>query len=203
MPLFQKHKPLPLEGLLQSELAESDAFFEGHGISKEMATQDPKATRKRFLELLDKCVNEKTFNKVWVYCLLGTLYYAEGRLQETIALYSRAASEYPTDPRAYYSLGTIYYGISQATETSRVLDSTDVQDYPWEMQERMRRIRQFQEENQQLVQAFRESKLVASWEEAAKLALQYFRKTLACNISNEDKRRVQTHIRIIEVQSGL
>ncbi len=203
MPLFQKHKPLPLEGLLQSELVESDAFFEGHGISKEMATQDPEASRKRFLELLEKCVNEKTFNKVWVYCLLGTLYYAEGRLQETIALCSRAASEYPADPRAYYSLGSIYYGLSQATETGKLLDGTDVQDHPWEIQEWMRRIRQFQEENQQLVQAFRESKLAASPEEAAKLALQYFRKTLVCNISNEDKRRVQTHIRIIEVQLGL
>lgn len=199
MPLFQKQKPLPLDRLLQSELMESDAFFESHGISKEMATQDPEGTRQRFRQYLEECVNQNPFNKAWVYHLLGMLYSAEGKLQETVSLCSRAASEYPTDPRAYYSLGTIYYGISQATETDKSLNRTDVQDHPWEIQERMRRIRQFQEENQQLVQAFRESKLAASPEEAAKLALKYFRKTLVCNISNEDKNRVQTHIRIIEV----
>lgn len=202
MPIFQKHKPLPLDGLLESELAESDAFFESHGISKEMATQDPEGTRQRFRQYLEECVNQNPFNKVWVYHLLGMLYSAEGRLEKMVSLYSRAASEYPSDPRAYYSLGTIYYGISQATETSKGLDSTDVHDFPWEIQERMLRVRQFQEENQQLVQAFRESKLTSP-EEAAKLALQYFHKTLACNISNEDKHRVQTHIRIIEVRLSL
>jgi len=198
MPLFQKQKPLPLDGLLQSELVESDAFFESHGISKEMATQDPEGTRQRFRQYLEECVNQNPFNKVWVYHLLGMLYSAEGKLQETVSLCSRATSEHPADLRAYYFLGTIYYGISQATETSKSLNRTDVQHAPWEIQELMRQNREFQEENQQLVQAFRESKLTSP-EEAAKLALKYFRKTLVCNISNDDKRRVQTHIRIIEM----
>ena len=44
------------------------------------------------------------------------------------------------------------------------------------------------------------SKLTASPEEAVKLALKFFRETLACNISNDDKHRVQTHIRIINAQ---
>ena len=126
------------------------------------------------------------------------LYSAEGKLQETVSLCSHATSEYPTDPRAYYFLGTIYYGISQATETDKSLNRTDMQHAPWEIQELVRQNREFQEENQQLVQAFRESKLTSP-EEAAKLALKYFRKTLVCNISNDDKRRVQTHIRIIEM----
>lgn len=199
MPLFQKHEPLPLDGLLQSELAESDAFFESHGISKEMVTRDPERTRQLFRQYLEEYVNQNRFNKVWVYYLLGTLYWAEGKLAEVVSVYSRAAAEYPQDPRAYYSLGAIYYGISQATETERNLHSLDIGSYPIEIQERMCRVRQFQEENQQLVQAFRESKLVASREEAAMLALKYFQKTLVCNISNDDKRRVQTHIRIIEV----
>ena len=132
-----------------------------------------------------------------------TLQVNEGKLEEAVAMYSRATQDYPTDPRAWYSLGIIYYGISQETQTSKVLDSADVRRYPWEIQELVHHVREFQDENQQLVQAFRESKLVASWQEAAKLALQYFRKTLACNISNEDKRRVQTHIRLIEVQLTL
>ncbi|MDP2729963.1 MAG: tetratricopeptide repeat protein [Dehalococcoidales bacterium] len=186
---------------MQSELAESDAFFESHGISKEMTTQDPEGTRQRFRQYLEECVNQNPFNKVWVYHLLAMLYYAEGKLEETAALCSRAASEHPTDPRAWYYLGTIYYGISQATETSKVLDSADVQDFPSEIRERIRRIHHFQKENQQLVQAFRESKLTSP-EEATKLALKYFRKTLVCNISNEDKSRVQTHIRIIEARQS-
>jgi len=48
MPLFQKSEFLPLEGLLASELVESDAFFKSHGIYKEMVAQDPEGTRQRF-----------------------------------------------------------------------------------------------------------------------------------------------------------
>jgi hypothetical protein len=202
MPLFQRQKPLPLDGLLQSELVESDAFFESHGISKEMATQDPEGTRQLFRQYLEECVNQNHFNKVWVYHLLVImLYSAEVKLEKIVSLFSRAASEHPADPRAYYSLGTIYYGIYE--ETLKPLTRADVQHAPWEIQELARQYREFQEENQQFVKACRESKLAASPEEAAKLALQHYRKTLACNISNDDKRRVQTHIRLIEVQLSL
>lgn len=200
MPRFQKHNPLPLDRLSQSELVESDTIIEGLGISKVTISRDAKAARQRFRAHLEELVSRKPTSKVWMFHMVGGLYYEEGKLEEAVAMYSRATQDYPTDPRAWYSLGIIYYGISQETQTSKVLDSADVRRYPWEIQELVHHVREFQDENQQLVQAFRESKLVASWQEAAKLALQYFRKTLACNISNEDKRRVQTHIRLIEVQ---
>lgn len=199
MPLFQKHKPLPLEGLLESEKVHSEAFLKGHGISIETANQDIEATRQRVRVLLEDCVNRNQFNKLWVYNLLSTLYFKEVKLKEIVALCLRAALEHPTDPRAYYSLGTVYYGISQAAETEKTL-GIDTHDWPWEMQEMMRQNREFVEQNQQLVQAYRNSGLAASRDESAKLALKYFHKTLMCNISSEDKRRVQTHIRIIEAQ---
>jgi tetratricopeptide (TPR) repeat protein len=189
MPLFQKHKPLPLEGLLKSELVESDAFLEGHGIPKKMANQDVEATRQRVRVLLEARVNRNHFNKMWVYNLLSTLYFSEGKLKETVALCLRAALEHPTDPRAYYCLGAVYYGLSQETDTEKSLAGIDVKE--------------FVEQNQQPVQAFRNSKPAESRDEAAKLAMKYFHKTLMCNISNEDKRRVQTHIRRIEVQLSL
>jgi len=203
MPLFQKHKPLPLEGLLKSELVESDAFLEGHGIPKKMANQDVEATRQRVRVLLEARVNRNHFNKMWVYNLLSTLYFSEGKLKETVALCLRAALEHPTDPRAYYCLGAVCYGLSQETDTEKSLAGIDVKEMPWEFQEMARQNREFVEQNQQPVQAFRNSKPAESRDEAAKLAMKYFHKTLMCNISNEDKRRVQTHIRRIEVQLSL
>jgi len=203
MLLFQRQEPLPIDRLSTAELAESDAFFESHGITKDMAIQDIEATRKLFQELLEKCVNGNTNNKVWVYYLLGAMYLTKGQLQETVSLCSRAALEHPLDPRAYYSLGTIYYGIFQQKQTSPWRDRLDLQDHPLEIRQRIQRIRHFETQNQQLVQAFRESKLAASREEAAKLALQYFRKTLDCNISKEDKNQIQTHIKLIQTQLTL
>jgi len=85
-----------------------------------------------------------------------------------ISLYSRAISEYPADPRAYYCLGVIYYAIFQEPMISKQIDRTDVQDHPWEIQENMRQIREFREKNQGLVQAFGKSKLIASREEVSK-----------------------------------
>jgi tetratricopeptide (TPR) repeat protein len=192
-----------LEGLLESELAECDTFFESHGISKEMRAHGSEATDQYFPQYLEECVNRNRFNKLWVYLTLGTWYFFNGRLEETVSLCLRAASEYPNDPRAYYCLGTIYYGISShATDTDWTL-LPSFADSPVEMQELARQVREHDEQNPQLTHAFRESKLVAAREEASTLALKYYRKTLTCNISNEDKRRVQIHIKLIEMQLSL
>lgn len=204
MPLFQRHKALLLDRLSESELIESDTLCESIGISKVVISQNAEAARKRFREHLKNLVSRKPTSKVWMFHILGGLYYEEGKIEEATAMYSRAAEDYPTDPRAWYSLGTIYYGIFQAKAGGLPLpDRANERGHPWEIQERMARIRNFESQNPQLVQAFRNSKLAASRDEAAKLALEYFRKTLACNISSDDKRRVQTHIRLIEVQLAL
>jgi len=197
MPLFQKHKPLPLAGLSENELVESDALFESIGITKAVVSQDVEAARRRYREHLTKLVSSKATSKVWMLYMLGGLCYEEGKLEEAAALYSRATQDYPADPRAWYTLGTIYYGLIESL-SEPLPEGVDWRSEPLEMQERMERVRDFQSQNPQLLQSFRESKLTASREEAAKLALKYFRKTLACNISNDDKRSVQTHIRLIE-----
>lgn len=201
MSLFQKRKPLPLDRLSECELVESDTIIEGLGISKVVVSQDAEAARKRFREHLKKLVSRKSASKVWMFHILGGLYYEEGKLEEAAAMYSRAIQDYPADPRAYYSLGVIYYGLFEYAEPLR--EGVHWRRFPLEIQERLRRVQEFEEQNQLLVQAFRESKLTASPEEAAKLALKYFRKTLARNISSDDKSRVQTHMRLIEVHLGL
>lgn len=207
MPLFQKRKPVLLTlgglGLFKSEIAESDAFLEAHGITSYVATHDPSWTPQRFRQYLEECVNQNRFNKVWVYHLLGNFYLAEGRLEEAVSVYSRAILEYPDDPRAYYNLGTIYYGISyHATETD-FTHRPDFSEAPIEMQELAHQVHEDDKKHPQLTQALRESKLAASPLEAAKLALKYYRKTVACNIANEDERLVQTHIILIKMRWNL
>ena len=115
MPLFRKHEPLPLDRLSENELVESDTLVESIGISKISSSQDREEARKRFSEHLTKLVSRKPTSKVWMFHLLGGMCYEEGRLEEAVPIYSRATTDYPADPRAWYSLGTIYYGLFEFT----------------------------------------------------------------------------------------
>ena len=179
---------LPLEGLLESEMAECDTFFGSHGISKEMRARGSEETDQYFQQYLEECVKQNRFNRVWVYHSLGTWYLLGGKFEEAVSIYSRAASEYPNDPRPYYTLGTIYYNISQALLRERL----------FEIQKLISRDREFEEENKQFINASQVSKLAASPMESANLALSYFRRTLECNISASDKTKIQTHIGLVE-----
>ena len=80
----------------------------------------------------------------------------------------------------------------------RTLSRPDFKYWPMEMQENVRQTYEYEKNNSQLIKAYRESKLAASPEEAARLARQYFIMTLKFNISDKDKQIVQTHIRIID-----
>jgi tetratricopeptide (TPR) repeat protein len=203
MPLFKRRETTPITGMSRGELAESDALYEAHGVTTEFANKNVEMARQLMRQYFSELVKRNPTNKFWVYYLLGDLLATNGQLDQAIAVYSRATREYPDDPRAYYSLGAIYYGISSIGDHDNYQQRPDATDLPMELLELVGQGHEVPEENQQFNRACRESKLAASPEDAAKLALQYFRKTLTCNISNEDKGRVQTHIRLIEIRWSL
>ena len=198
MPLFQERKTLPLEGLSEIELAESDSYFEAHGVTRDKVSQDVQIAGQVMRKLLEKLVKNPS-NRYWVYYLLGNLLFADGQVDDAVSIYSRATLEYPDDPRACYSLGVIYYGIYQTSQ----LPVHVLPDVPLEIRERISRIREFENKNPKLLDTFRGSKMAASLVGAAELALKYFHKTLACNIFNEDKAKILIHIRLIETQMKL
>lgn len=203
MPIFQKHEVIPIDGYSESELVEVNVFWEAHGISKDMLNQSPVVLRNRLIEISEKCINENAQNKAWIYYFLWSSYFSNGKLKEMVALCSRANLEYPSDPRAYYCLGIIYEGIFQQTETDKLLNRANLENAPWEIRQRINRIRNFEQQNPLLIKAFREQKLVATSKEAAESALNFFRKALSGSISNEDKSIVQARIRLIEQQLSL
>ncbi len=208
MPLFHRRKPLPLEGLSNDEEIEFDVLCERLSIPNTVVSQGTELANQRLHAYLEKEVSKGSTSELWMLCVLANLYFGEGRLEEAVATCLRATHDYSTDPRAYYALGTVYYGISQwhgiFGKTARVPHgATDMRDAPLAIQELARSVRDFEEQNVQLVEALSKSELAGSYNESANLALAYFRKALACNISNGDKSRIQTHIRIIEVQLGL
>jgi tetratricopeptide (TPR) repeat protein len=192
---------LPLSGFLKSESAESDAdFFVPNGITTEMVNSNPEETDRRFRQYLEECVSRNQVNKVWVYYILCTWYYAEGKFEKVITLSLRASAEHPSDPRAYYLLGSIYYGVfMNSTEGPKnsneaLLARPDFGNFPIEIQKQVRENLEFEKKNQQLVNAIREFNPALTPDEAAKLALQYFGSILKCNISSKDRQMVQTHV---------
>ena len=192
---------LPLSGLLKSEMAESDAeFFVPNGITTEMVNSNHEMTDQLFRQYLEECISHNQLNKVWVYYILSTWYYAEGKFEKIITLSLRASAEHPSDPRAYYFLGSIYYGffINSTADpkysNEALLARPDFSNWPREMRELVRENLEFERHNQRIVNAMCEFKPTLTPEEAAKLALQYFGCILKCNISSRDRQIVQTHI---------
>jgi len=203
MPLSDKKETIPIEGMSKNELAESDVFFEAHGVTKEIANKDVEATRQIMRQHFTELIKGNQSNKLWVYYVLGNLLSMNGQIDEAAAVYYRATREYPNDPRAWYSLGTIYYGISGETDINKYSQRPDLAEMPIEIQQIDAQNREFEKQNLRYLQGCAESKLVASPIEAANLALNYFSKTLTCKISKEDRNKVQTHIRLIEAWKKL
>ena len=203
MPIFGERKILQLEGLSQREREECEAFFESRGISKDVPAYGPGGIDQYFQQYLEETIDQNRSNETWLYYVLAIWYFSHSMFEKTVALCVRAYSEHPNDPRAYYLLGTIYDGIYQYSKKATLIQIPDAVERQKEIQELLKQKYTEVQENPQIIKAFRESKIVASPEEAARSARQYLCMTLKCKISKEDKRKVQTRIRIIDNQTRL
>lgn len=170
--------------------------------------------------LYEEAVRKEPHEFIYHY-VLGTAYLSRGESEKTREILEKASSLRPDDPRPLYDLGAMYYGIWDARKEEQTR-TTKEQDYkriketlsdPF-LPDDLRRlgeeiVREFEYwmsqldyETYVLIQdAYRKSSI--SRESAAANALYYFRKVLTCQLHPEDRKAVEQHIRLIEVQEAL
>jgi len=185
---------LRISDLSDSEALELRKFFESHGITVEKETED---TPKIMYEKLAEYVKENKKSKYWTYYMLGDMLTMNGQLNEAINMYSRAAKRNPADPRAWYSLGVLHRAISYEPDRRKIWqkDLADALEKDKQLAEHMQ---QWEKQNQKFLQAAFESTLSKSAFETADTAISYFQKASDCDISTEDKAKVQNNIKSIE-----
>ncbi len=203
MPPFAKREKIPIDELLENERAEFSAVSRGLGISEAMGFKEAIKNSPTLLKHLEGLVKDNHHDKPWVYYALGALYFQDGKLEEAAIAWSHAAKVYPADPRASYHLGNVYYGLAHRTEFQPLHDGPEDRRLSTSVMVAREKARQYAEQNHQIVRALRESKLVGSRQEAVELALKHLRQALACNISKDDKRKIDTQIRELHLLLSL
>ena len=203
MPLFERHRPIPLGERLDEEQAEYQALCKSINIDT--------IERTRGIEVATQCLRDHCEQvisripehevKTWMWYTLANIYMGEGRIDDVIALCSRASRLHPRDPRPLYYLGSAYYGVWNAAEAGFSHDHVDdkmMTEEPLEIQEMRRRVAEAMERSPQMYEGFRKAAIAIPSDKAAESALDNFRKTLACSIRDADRQMVSRHIRIIE-----
>lgn len=171
-------------------------------------------------ELYEEAVRKEPHEFIYHY-ILGTTYFSRGELEKAREILERASSLKPDDPRPLYNRGVIYYGIWDARKEEQT-GTTKEQGYKQAKEtlsdpflpDDLRRageeiVREFEYWMSQLnyetyvrtQDAYRKSSI--SRESAAANALYYFRKVLACQLHKEDRKAVEQHIKLIEMQEAL
>jgi len=189
-----KRHTLRLSDLSDDEALELRKFFEGYGITAEKENEE---TPKIMFEKLSEFIKGQQKIKYWMYYILGDMLTMRGQFQEAISTYIQATSLSPTDPRAWYSLAVLHRAISYEPDRRKnwEKDLANAQKKDKKMAENMQ---QWEKQNQNFLQAASESQLAKSPVETANTAFTYFQKVLECNISEQDRARVQDNVRSLE-----
>lgn len=172
------------------------------------------------IELYKEAVRKEPHEFIYHY-ILGTTYFSRGELEKAREIWEKASSLKPDDSRPLYDLGVIYYGIWDVRKEEET-GTTKEQGYkraretlsdpflPDDLrQQGEEAVREFEYSMSQLddetyvriQDASRKSPI--SRELAKTNALYYFRKVLACQLHKEDRKAVEQHIKLIEIQEAL
>ncbi len=216
MGFFAKKKSIPrLNELLLEEEREIESLIEdSQTIPWEDDLED--IDTALLIEIYEEAVRKGPHEFIYHY-VLGTVYFSNGELEKAKEVLEKASSLKPDDPRPFYNLGVIYYGVwdvrteeqrgrSKEQEYRRVKDILSNYPFPPDHFRRLGEdlVREFEdmmrrpdyERLKYLQDCYRKSQM--SRDTAAANALYYFRKVLACQLHPEDKKAVEQHIRLIE-----
>jgi tetratricopeptide (TPR) repeat protein len=180
--------------LSDDEALELRKFFEGYGITAEKENEE---TPKIMFEKLFEFIKGQHKVKYWMYYMLGDMLTMRGQFKEAISTYTQATDLSPADPRAWYSMAVLHRAISYEPDRRKTWqkDLANALKKDKKMAENMQ---QWEKQNQNFLQAASESQLAKSPVETANTAFTYFQKVLECNISEQDRARVQDNVRSLE-----
>lgn len=196
MALFGKQKPLPLAGLLNEEQEEFNNVSAGLNLSQKIAGLDAMAASAVLREEVGGWLNEHPNKAAWAYFILANLHLTAGDLTEAASVFKRGTIQFPKDPRAHFSLGTIYLGLAQVGSMPQADvgegGTPEAQGLP-----------HTNEHIQLLAKAFKDSTLVSTAQEASTLAMNHFQKTMECPLTDEDKKAVLGRIQQLRSMASL
>lgn len=172
------------------------------------------------IELYEEAVRKEPHEFIYHY-ILGATYFSRGELEKAREIWEKASSLKPDDSRPLYDLGAIYYGIWDARKEEET-GTTKEQVYkrfeeglsdpflPDDLRQQGEEIvrefeySMFQLDDETSVRLRLSCRKSPTSRESAKTnALYYFRKTLACQLHREDRKAVEQHRKLIEIQEAL
>ena len=221
MRLFGKRKSIPrLDELLPEEERKIEGLIEA---SQSIPWEDDSEDIDTGLLIApyEEAVRKEPHEFIYHH-VLGTTYFSRGELEKAREILEKASSLKPNDPRPLYNLGVIYYGIWNARKEEQtgitgeqeyrrikeILSNNPLlPDYLRQSGEEI--VREFEDKmrhldyeiHKHLQDSYRKSSM--SRESAAANALYYFRKVLACQLRPEDRKAVEQHMKLIEIQEAL